>query len=221
VLRILAVADEIREYLYGPALKEMEADLIVSCGDLPFEYLEYLVTMSGIPLLYVLGNHDPAIRKRRPMPQDLMRPEYLDASHRPAPGPQGCTSVEGRWVDVAGLRVAGLGGSPRYSEGPNQYTEREMQRKVGKLIRHARVAGALGGRKIDLFITHAPPLGVGDQDDPAHRGFESFHRVIRSLKPRSLVHGHVHPYGDTLLDHRVRETDVLNTVGYRILEFER
>ena len=32
-------------------------------------------------------------------------------------------------VDVAGLRIAGLGGCRRYSPGPNQYTDRQQARR--------------------------------------------------------------------------------------------
>ena len=217
--RILAVADEVRESLYGPDLKSLEVDLIVSCGDLPFEYLEYLVTVSSVPLLYVLGNHDPSL-VRRPTPTDILKPEYLDASHSPLPGPQGCTSVEGRWVDAAGLRVAGLGGSIRYSEGPNQYGEREMRGRVRKLVGRARLARVFGGSDIDLVVTHAPPRDVGDRDDPAHRGFSAFHRLVRSLAPKLLVHGHVHPHGESVSDIRLGDTEIINAVGFRVLEVD-
>ena len=33
-------------------------DVIISCGDLKKEYLEFLVTMTSKPVLYVPGNHD-------------------------------------------------------------------------------------------------------------------------------------------------------------------
>ena len=60
--RILAVADEVDESLYGDKLDKLRPDLMVSCGDLPFDYLEYLVSRANVPLLYVPGNHDPSVR---------------------------------------------------------------------------------------------------------------------------------------------------------------
>ena len=33
-------------------------DLIISCGDLRKEYLEFLVTMGRAPVFFVPGNHD-------------------------------------------------------------------------------------------------------------------------------------------------------------------
>jgi len=35
-----------------------DVELVLSCGDLPYYYLEYIVSMLNVPLLYVHGNHD-------------------------------------------------------------------------------------------------------------------------------------------------------------------
>ncbi len=59
-MRILAVSDVESPYLYEhyrPGRLD-GIDLILSCGDLHPEYLEFLVTMGRCPLLYVHGNHD-------------------------------------------------------------------------------------------------------------------------------------------------------------------
>ncbi len=46
----------------SPALKQVARDveLIVSCGDLPSHYLEYIVFHVNVPLYYVMGNHGGA-----------------------------------------------------------------------------------------------------------------------------------------------------------------
>src|SRR3712207_4405883 len=81
--------------LHGPSLNSYAkgVEAVISCGDLPFEYLEYVVTFLGVPVYYVLGNHDPA-------PDS---PEH----------PGGCTPLDGRVVDAGGgaLVVAAPGGS--------------------------------------------------------------------------------------------------------------
>ena len=38
-MRLLAIADEIADALWGHALEELRPDVIVACGDLPFDYL--------------------------------------------------------------------------------------------------------------------------------------------------------------------------------------
>src|SRR5260370_36456667 len=59
LMRILAVADEGDEFLYRDKLDTVRPDLIVSCGDLPFDYPEILVTSLARPPRYLPGNHAP------------------------------------------------------------------------------------------------------------------------------------------------------------------
>jgi predicted phosphodiesterase len=78
---ILALSDEVVQVLYGANFRERyaSADLIVSCGDLPPEYLEYVVSVLNVPLLYVPGNHDADLREaaiRVPVPESI-EPEDL------------------------------------------------------------------------------------------------------------------------------------------------
>ncbi|HEX6350099.1 MAG TPA: metallophosphoesterase [Candidatus Dormibacteraeota bacterium] len=205
--RILAVADEVDEALYEDALHELKPDLILSAGDLPFDYLENLVTRAGVPLLYVPGNHDPDVKFRR----QTYGPVVVE---EPIPGPQGCDNVDGKIFEVDGLRIAGLGGSLRYREGPNQYTQRGMRRRALGLELRAR----LRRRRPDILLTHAPPQGCGDGEDLPHQGFAAFHRLASVLRPRYLVHGHLHPYGRKREDRRLGETLVVNAVPHRLLE---
>lgn len=213
--RILAIADEVADVLYGDALKRLRPDVVLSCGDLPFEYLENLVTRTGVPLIYVLGNHDPDLsRKVEPIGA---WPTLRHTLSDPIPGPQGCDSAEGRVLEAAGLRIAGLGGSLRYKEGPNQYTQGEMRRRALRL--EARVRLRRGFRHgVDVIITHAPPLGVGDAGDHAHQGFAAFHRLVVQLSPRVLLHGHVHPVYRRSVDRALGATLVVNAIPYRLLE---
>ena len=104
-----------------------EFDLIVSCGDLKREYLEFLVTMANKPLLYVPGNHDDDFEKNPP---------------------EGCVPIDGRVHSVQGVRFLGLGGSYRYKkEGKYMYTEEQMRRRIRRLelsLRVARRGGCAG-----------------------------------------------------------------------------
>ena len=218
--RILAIADEVSDSLWSGRVRRLEPDLVVACGDLPFDYLEYIVTMVNVPLVFVPGNHDPDLRAKPQAlsSQDFERPLSLATLRREPPGPLGCSNADGRVVQEAGVSIAGLGGSVRYRPGPNQYTQRQMTRRAWRLelssVRHrARAAG-----KIDILITHSPPYGIGDGDDPAHRGFVAFRRLVTRLSPTLLIHGHVHPYGRVIRSHRLRGTTIVNVVGHRMLE---
>ncbi len=215
LIRILTVADEIDEALYGPRLAELRPDLILGCGDLPFDYLEYLMSATDAPLCYVRGNHDPGSERRSVS-------AYLPAEYRPEPpiGVLGGIDVDGRIADQGGLRIAGLGGSIRYREGPNQYTQREMGRRARKLVRNARLRRLRDGRAVDVVIAHSPPMDCGDADDAAHRGFSAFHHLIDQLRPRLMLHGHIHPHGLPRPDRTIGDTRIVNVVPHRLVEVE-
>ena len=167
-MKILAVSDEECPSLYDyyvPGRLE-PYDLILSCGDLKAGYLTFLVTMSHARLLYVHGNHDGSY------------------SSKP---PEGCEDIDGGLVVYNGVRILGLGGCLKYHEGPHQYTERQMLRRIKKLRRAVKKAGG-----VDIVVTHAPPRGLGDLDDPAHRGFEAFVDIINEYRPKLFLHGHTH-----------------------------
>ncbi len=200
-MKILCISDRVERLLYGPSLNTYASgvEAVVSCGDLPFAYLEYIVTFLGVPVYYVLGNHDPAPDSK----------EY----------PGGCTPIDGRLVDLGGVTLAGLSGSPLYSYGPNQYTERQMCLKSWALSARIWRKKLLGDRTPVVFVSHSPPHGLGDQRDRAHAGFESFVGLIDRHEPRLWLHGHVHLYGPN--DHRETRsgnTRILNVYGHQILE---
>jgi calcineurin-like phosphoesterase family protein len=209
--RILAIADELDEGLYTDKLIRLRPDLVVSAGDLPFDYLEYIVSRLDVPLVYVPGNHDAELRSSAP----TWTPVGTDA---PEQGPLGCVNADGRVVVAAGLRIAGLGGSMRYRRGPNQYTEAEMRWRALSLEVRIRLNPARGARTVDVLLTHAPPLGWGAPDDLAHRGFASFVRLVKDLTPRLLIHGHVHPYGRTQPERKLAGTQIVNAVPLRLID---
>ena len=167
-MKILAVSDEectaLWDYYVPGRLSEYV--LILSSGDLKAEYLSFLVTMAKCPVLYVHGNHDTTYDNNPP---------------------DGCDCIDDALVVYNGVRILGLGGCLRYHPGDYQYTEKQMARRIAKL--HWKIR-KLGG--IDIVVTHAPPLGVGDGEDPAHKGFETLLELIELYKPKYLLHGHVH-----------------------------
>jgi Calcineurin-like phosphoesterase len=218
--RLLAVADEVDHTLYSGSVSRLAPDLIVACGDLPFDYLEYLLTMLNVPLLFVPGNHDPDL-KTKPAgidPEDFTRPFMFSRMSREPAGPPGCLNVDARVFDCGGLRIAGLGGSMRYKPGPNQYTERQMRLRTLGLEARALWRRSRDRPPVDILATHSPALGVGDGDDPPHRGFACFHHLMRTLSPRVHIHGHVHPYGRMVPRRRLGNTEVVNVVGHTIIE---
>ena len=186
-MRILLLSDEADKALWDYLDRRLleGIDLILSCGDLPAEYLSFLTCFTNAPILYVHGNHDERY---------AVKP------------PEGCVCVEDTVCVVNGVRVVGLGGSMRYRDGKHMYTEKEMARRIRKLRWKLR-----RHRGFDILLTHAPARGYGDQDDLPHRGFACFLPLLDRWRPRYMAYGHVHPqyapagftrerkYGDTVL----------------------
>lgn len=210
-MKILAVSDKVDELLYSAAIKRMcgDVDLVLGCGDLPGYYLEFIVTMLGGPLFYVVGNHANAIKQ-----------QYASRADWQYPG--GCQNIDGRIVRYKNLLVAGLEGSMRYNNNPDfQYTEREMAWKMWQLAPSLVLNKLLYGRYLDILITHAPPQGVHDRSDRCHQGFRAFRTLMDRFRPRYLIHGHVHVYSPLEeTDSMYQDTRVLNTYGYRTLEID-
>ncbi|TDI35987.1 MAG: hypothetical protein E2O99_04265 [Acidobacteria bacterium] len=118
------------------------------------------------------------------------------------------------------MRIVGLGGSIRYNEGDNQFTQAEMRRRVHRLTRRARIRHWRDRRSVDVVIAHSPPLDCGDEDDGPHRGFAAFHRLIEQLEPKLMLHGHIHPHGKPRPDRTIGRTRIVNVIPYRLLEIE-
>lgn len=198
-MKLLCISDQVESLLHGPTLDHYArgVDAVISCGDLPFEYLEYIVTFLGVPVYYVLGNHDPDDEKF----------------------PGGCTPLDGRVVEAGGVVLAGLSGSQFYSGEGNQYTERQMRLKAFELSTRIRARALIGRPKPTVFVTHAAPLGFGDAEDHAHTGFESFLTLMDRHAPKLWLHGHVHLYGpdQKRVTHRDK-TKIVNVFGHQFIE---
>ena len=197
-MKILAISDEecpaLWDY-YTPGRLD-DYDLIISCGDLNAKYLSFLVTMAKCPVLYVHGNHD--------------------VNYDQVP-PEGCDCIDGHIVEYNGIRILGLGGCRRYHPGPHQYSDSEMRRRILRLSWKLK---RLGG--VDIVVTHAPPAGLGDDEDPAHWGFDALVSFLDKYRPKFLVHGHVH----TSYNHQIPrvieygDTKVINACERYVFEIE-
>ncbi|MDR0292692.1 MAG: metallophosphoesterase [Oscillospiraceae bacterium] len=194
-MKILAVSDEesafIWDYFDRSAFDGV--DLILSCGDLHRDYLEFLATMLPVPLFYVPGNHDKRF---------ITEP------------PGGCVSVDGRLEIYKGLRVCGLGGCKSQNPGAAyEYSESVMARRAQKLRRAILRAGGL-----DILVTHAPAEGLGDGTSSFHQGFAVFRELLEEYRPKIYFFGHRHKrygLGDTPAQYcGVR---LVNACGYTIV----
>jgi hypothetical protein len=214
---ILAVSDQVDESLWHDVAPFGAVDLILACGDLPFDYLAHLMQTFDVPLVFVPGNHDPDVAGYRQGRAGLVLRAGMPSE---PPWPSGAINADGRVVDVAGLRLAGLGGCRRYGDGPNQYSPRQQMWRARKLAATARWRQVRDGRGVDILLTHAPPLGVGDGDDAAHRGFAALLHLVARLEPALLLHGHVQPQAGAHREHLLGHTIVRNVFGRQVFDIE-
>lgn len=205
-MKILAVSDHVVEGVYSSHIRKRfgDVDMVLSCGDLPYSYLEYIVTLLGVPSFFVHGNHD--------------HPEYMANGHT-LTEPGGWTNLDGQTVQDKGLLLAGLEGSMRYKpNAPFQYTESEMAYKAWCLAPALLMNRMLHGRYLDILITHSPPFGIHDGEDLPHRGFKALLGFMERFRPRYLLHGHKHVYGPETWRTRYLDTEVVNVYPLRVIE---
>lgn len=208
-MRVLALSDRVVDAIYSPQVRDMygDVDLVIGCGDLPYYYLEYIVTMLPAPVIYVYGNHDKM--------QSMSDGRHVSA-------PEGCISLEGRVMAINGALVAGLGGSMRYQpHAIHQYSESEMQSRVIRLIPQLLLNKLRTGRYLDVLVTHSPPYRIHDGEDLPHTGFKVFLTLMRSFKPKFLLHGHTHLYRrDAIWGTQYHETRVRNVYPSRLIDLD-
>lgn len=208
-MRALVISDKVEPILYGPSINKKvgNVDLIISCGDLPFYYIDYVTSMVNRPCYFVFGNHGKKV-------------EYQGDDWRQATSPPGATNLHTQHVREKNLLMLGLEGSIRYNDAPHfQYTETQMWLNIVRAFPGLLYNRIRYGRWLDVLIAHSPPFGIHDEDDRAHQGFRCFLTFMRWFKPRFLLHGHIHIYRrDTVTQTRYHETEVINVYPYKILE---
>ena len=208
-MKILAVSDRVMEHLYCSDVrtKYPNVDLIIGCGDLPFYYLEFLVSALDRRLVYVRGNHDKG-------PQYTMEGRVVQQV-------QGGDDIHGRSVKRDGLLLAGLEGSMRYRpHAPFMYTESEMRYQIAQLLPVLLRNKLRYGRFLDILVAHSPPYNIHDRPDLPHTGVKIMRNLLQWVKPRYMLHGHIHIYRrDAVTVTKFEETTIINVYPYCFLDF--
>ena len=192
-MKILAVSDIELGFIYNIQIAQRfkDVDLVISCGDLPYYYLEFIVSMLDKPLYYVRGNHASQVESTR------VKPTY------------------------SGILLAGVEGSLRYNNGAHQYSQAEMWYFALEMAPRLLYNRLRYGRYVDILVTHAPPWHIHDMDDLPHQGIKAFRWLDRVFKPHYHLHGHIHVYRndiDTVTG--FGQTSVMNCYGYKEFNFD-
>ena len=205
-MKILAVSDEVVERLYSLCgnghFKDVE--LVLGCGDLPYPYLENLLTMLNVPLFYVPGNHDPNYHSENP----LARVE-------------GGTNLDLRLIRHKTFLIGGIGGSIRYRpDGTNQYSQTAAYLRAARMIPRLLLNRMNYGRALDILITHSPPFGIHDEDSDAHQGLKAINWLLNLAKPRYHFHGHTHFHRRNISPSETYHgiTKITNIYPYKVID---
>lgn len=206
LVKILAVSDQVIERMYtlAPAGHFKDVDLILGCGDLPYSYLEYIVTMLGMPMCYVPGNHDPEFN-----PQDARSKA------------EGGFNIDLKIVKCKDTLIGGFGGSIRYRpDGVNQYAQSDAFIRAFQLLPKMLINLIVHRRALDVLISHSPPFGIHDDSDQAHQGLKALNWLMKVAKPRYLLHGHTHFYRNNISDSETmyKNTKIINVYPYKLIE---
>ncbi len=202
--RILTVADEVDETLDSLVTRRRlgTVDLVIGCGDLPVDYLQFVTDAFDAPLAYVRGNHDVG---------GAWASGAATGLHLPEPLRDGVPWTHG------GLTVVGFNGIPFHGGGGLQVRDFTTWRSV--LSAWARLRRIRGGGPV-LPISHAAPRGINDGPDRMHRGSVPLRWLAGRLQPPLWLHGHTTLVTRRLEDRAMRRDGTLfyNAAGAVLVE---
>jgi len=204
-MKILAVSDVEVDWIYSPKIRiaESDTDLVIGCGDLTPDYMDYIISSLDVPLFHVHGNHSI--------------PETIGNLNNP--NNSGPTDLHCKMVRYKGYTFAGVEGSVRYNNGAYQYSQAGMWLNVIKLVPALLRNRFALGKYLHIFVTHSPPWGIHDQSDPPHQGIKAFRWLITQFQPDFHLHGHTHVYRpDTIIESVLGKTRIINAYRYCTLE---
>lgn len=209
-MRILAVADAVSPVIYSSNFPKNlpPFDLVLSAGDMPGHVLEFMATKLTVQPVYVLGNHG----------NGYLRDSETGARNLPG----GCVNAHGRVVDVEGVLIAGVEGSPRYRPGDQQYSQAQFWRMTAAMTPSLLYHRLTKGRAVDILLTHAAPVGPHEGADYPHRGVPAFNRFVDRWRPKLHVHGHVHLEGANASRSYVTEggVQVVNAYEFALIDLD-
>lgn len=212
-MNILCVSDQVDSLVYNQNARKLfpNIDLILCAGDLPMDYIDFIVSTFNKPTFFVFGNHN-----------------ISETSYGHGAVYAGFKNIRTKNIPITDtitgkkrpLLITGAPGCMKYNEGQNQYTDREMFFHLLMLVPGLIWNKIKYGRAVDIFLTHAPPKGIGDKPDRCHRGFDCFLWFMKKFSPDVMVHGHVHIYDSRIQrETQYLKTKVINVCGHYSLNF--
>ena len=228
-MKILAVSDKDDSKLQACILKNMpflqNIDLIVSCGDVSKQYLEFLVDNLKKPLFFVEGNH--YFLPPQTETENYLNKALFDFYSKDKYITSGGINIHARLEIFQNFIFVGFEGAIRYNKGTFQYTQKEMAKIVRKItfkIKLIRLCDFILRRKQKkvIVVTHAPIKDIHDKQDLCHQGFISFNNFLEKISPILWLHGHIHFEGQQnaqITKHK--NTLIVNAYGFHIININQ
>lgn len=217
-MKILCVSDQVDPFIYSSEAKTRfkDIDLVLCAGDLGMEYIDYIVSTLNKPTYFVFGNHnlEEFAYHHKTDPYASTFDYGFEHAH-------GAIYAGFKTYKEQGILIAGCSGCMRYNKGLAQYTNREMFFNILKMLPKLFYNKIRYGRYLDIFLTHASPLGIHDKSDLCHKGFECYLWFLKKFKPKYMIHGHIHLYD--LQEKRIsvwESTTIINAFSHYIFEYE-
>ena len=213
-MQILCVSDWIDPLIYSERLKDRmsDVDIIVSCGDVSLNYLDFIMSMLDKPLFFVFGNHVSGPNKTEHRPYEAKKSE----------APYCFNNLHLKVYKIDNVLITGFQGSVWYNGGPYQYRQWEVYLLMLKIIPRLIFNKIFHKRYIDIFVAHAAPFGVGDLPDQCHQGLKAFNLFIKWFKPKLFLHGHIHLFDRN--EKRINylyDTKIINCSGFVKTSYEK
>ena len=232
-MKILCVSDYVDPLIYNQNVKDVysDVDLILCAGDLPMDYIDFIVSVFNKPTYFVFGNHDlkeyHLYHKDSRLDNLHLVKNYEQAIHGHGATYLGFKAFANENLLVEDpktgrktpLLIAGASGTSRYNNGLCQFTDSQMKFKLLKLVPKLIYNKLKYGRYLDIFMTHASPRHIHDHEDPCHIGFECYNWFLQRFKPVYMVHAHIHLYD--LREERIGkyyDTTVVNAYAHYVIE---
>jgi uncharacterized protein len=201
-MRVLAVSDLHGDFESAArACVSVRPDLILSCGDWGdsdgVSEPEFLPLTEAAPVYTTFGNHDAL--------ELLARLSNRDGTP--------VLLAQGEVRDVAGLRIAAIGGIWAKSHKKDYYvTDAEVALAAARIAR----AGP-----VDILLTHGCPIGLADLTPAGrHGGQRCFLEAFKTVQPRLHLCGHLHLAQERILKDGRKVMNVGLTPGGSIVVAE-
>ena len=232
-MKILCVSDYVDPLIYNQNVKEAfpDIDLILCAGDLPMDYIDFIVSVFNKPTYFVFGNHDlkeyHLYHKDNRLDGSRFTKNYDQAIHGHGATYLGFKNFvnenlifeDPQTGKKTPLLLAGTSGTVRYNNGLCQFSDSHMKFKLLKMVPRLIINKLKYGRFLDIFMTHASPRHIHDHEDQCHIGFDCYNWFLQRFKPTYMVHGHIHLYD--LREERVGkyyDTTVVNAYAHYVIE---